>query len=104
MKTDAPLWRRAAAARAAALVTAQHREYRAVMAADAAKQREENRSARARLALQALLAKAQHPVSLTTIHMWTRAQQAQAHCWATAFVVLGREDVPPPPWVYEASK
>jgi hypothetical protein len=53
---------------------------------------------RARLALVVILRQAGRPVSLITIHRWSREMQGQAYLWARAFLE-GREDVPPPPFV-----
>lgn len=55
---------------------------------------------KARLALASVLARAGAPVSLVTIHGWSRAQQGSAYLWAIAFLA-GAEDTPPPlhvPW------
>jgi hypothetical protein len=71
---------------------------RALLARAETLQRQANRSARARLALQNILLRAGEAVSLTTIHTWSRAQQGQAYLWAVAFLA-GREDLPAPEWV-----
>jgi hypothetical protein len=75
---------------------------RGLVAREKERLRAENRSARSRLALQSVLARARQPVSLVAIHSWTRAMQGQAYLWATAFL-LGREDLPPPQWVRDAT-
>jgi hypothetical protein len=72
-----PLWRRALRARAVERI------------------KEQNRSARSRLALQRLLARAHFDVSLVVIHQWSRPMQGEAYLWALAYVE-GREDLPPP--------
>jgi hypothetical protein len=50
-----------------------------------------------RLALQALLRRTGHEISLATIHAWTRPMQGQAYQWAIAFVA--GDPSPPPGWV-----
>jgi hypothetical protein len=78
-----PLWSRALGARAVEVV------------------RKNNRGARARLALSALLARAGQPVSLTVIRRWPRHVHGEAYLWAIAFVE-GREDIPAPSFLVEA--
>jgi hypothetical protein len=56
----------------------------------------------ARLALFRLLVRACHAVPLPTIGAWTREEQGAAYLWAYAFT-SGREDLPPPRHVAEAS-
>jgi len=76
---------------------------RGLRARDVAKMEAENRSAAARLALASLLLRAGYNVSLVTIHTWSRETQGRAYLWARAFVD-GREDLPAPPFVVEASR
>ena len=80
-----PLWRRALVGRAKVL------------------QDSHNRTALSRLVLARLLEQAGHPVSIVAVRTWSRPMQGAAYCWATAFRA-GREDVPPPSCVYEASR
>lgn len=50
-----------------------------------------------RVALQALLRRAGHEISLPTLHAWTRPMQGQAYQWAIAH--LAGDPSPPPGWV-----
>lgn len=56
-----------------------------------------------RLVLLDLLKRAGEPVGLVAVGAWTTAEQRSAHLWAVAFLA-GREDIPPPPHVFEASR
>jgi hypothetical protein len=62
-----------------------------------------NRSAKARLELARLLARAGHPVGVTVVHTWPRHLQGEAYLWARAFVD-GREDLPAPGFVVDAGR
>lgn len=53
-----------------------------------------------RLALHRVLARAGAHISLMEIHAWPRHRQGEAYLWAVAFVA-GREDLPPPPFLFE---
>lgn len=60
-------------------------------------QAEHNRSARSRLALARLLERCGHPVSLVTIHTWSRRTQGHAYQWAIGY--LNGVENAPPPWL-----
>jgi hypothetical protein len=60
-------------------------------------------SARSRLALAALLARAGHDVGLVVVRTWPRRMQGEAYLWARAFVD-GREDLPAPGFVVDAGR
>lgn len=62
-----------------------------------------NMGARGRLVLVSALARAGHTVALATVHAWSRPDQGAAYLWAMAFLA-GREDLPPPWHVVEASR
>jgi hypothetical protein len=74
---------------------------RALLSRTRERLRRENRSAKARLSLQAILHRAGFVVSLVAIHSWSRDAQGQAYLWAVAFL-SGLEDVPAPSFVFEA--
>lgn len=61
-----------------------------------------NRCSAARLALGRLLALAGYPVSLATIHSWSRGMQADAYLWAAGRVYWGETSTAPPYWVAKA--
>lgn len=75
---------------------------RALLARLAERRARYQASARARLVLVAMLTRAGYPVSLTRVHVWSRAMQGQAYLWAHAFL-WGLEDVPPPDFVVESA-
>ena len=58
-----------------------------------------NRSAAARQALAALLARAGYPVGLVRVHTWTRPMQGIAYQFAAGRVYWGDTDTTPPSWV-----
>lgn len=53
--------------------------------------------AAARVALQALLRRTGHEISLPTLHAWTQPMQGHAYQWAISF--LAGAASPPPGWV-----
>lgn len=73
---------------------------RALRARDLVKARA-SRSAKARLVLADLLARAGYPVGLVVIHTWPRHVQGEAYLWARAFLD-GREDLDAPLFVQNA--
>jgi hypothetical protein len=60
-------------------------------------------SARSRLTLAALLARAGYDVGLVVVRTWPRHMQGEAYLWARAFVD-GREDLPAPGFVVNAGR
>lgn len=57
----------------------------------------------ARLALARLLTRAGEPVSIVSIHCWSRVEQGAAYLWAQA-KLAGREDLPAPEHVMRAMR